>query len=264
MSLTFHQRWSCVGLLQQNTWLACLCPSPPPEHLLRSLFHTPGLKPWWWPWPSPLSPAYDPSDRPQFLTEGCGRQTASCSWSGSKYRVNHHSSLGLCRRQPERWSDRLLDRTPHPQPSSVGVWQWHGSHGHGPSIHSTGGVAGRTTPQCTHCCCLQILSALRSVAARDDKGKMGTYLYQTNLNLVYSLMHYTRRANAQTIHICHTYRTYSQSSPLHNQPSWTFELLHAALQQNDCKSSTFPHNSVTVSEHQGHSNWNQTVEFSSV
>ena len=175
--LTFHRRWSCVGLLQQNTWLACLCPSPPPEHLPRSLFHTPGLKPWWWPWPSPLSPAYDPSDRPQFLTEGCGRQTASCSWSGSKYRVSHHSSLGLCRRQPERWSDRLLDRTPHPQPSSAGVWQWHGSHGHGPSIHSTGGVAGRTTPQCTHCCCLQILSALQSVAARDVKRSEKTHFF---------------------------------------------------------------------------------------
>ena len=41
------------------------------------------------------------------------------------------------------------------------------------------------------------------------------------------------RANAQMIHICHNCRTSSQSSSLHNQPSQTFELLHATLQQND-------------------------------
>ena len=50
----------------------------------------------------------------------------------------------------------------------------------------------------------------------------------------------TRRANAQMIHIRHTYRTSSQSSPLHNQPSWAFALLHTTLQQNDCTSSQFP------------------------
>ena len=40
----------------------------------------------------------------------------------------------------------------------------------------------------------------------------------------------TRRKNAQTIQICHTYGTSSQSSPLHNQLSQTSELLHATLQ----------------------------------
>ena len=71
----------------------------------------------------------------------------------------------------------------------------------------------------------------------------------------------TRRANAQMIYIRHTYRTSSQSSPLHNQPSSKFELFHATLQQNDFTSSTFP---LTLSENQGHSNWNQSVEFCSV
>ena len=35
-------------------------------------------------------------------------------------------------------------------------------------------------------------------------------------------------------------RTSLKSSPFHNQPSWTFGLLHATLQQNDCASSSFP------------------------
>ena len=49
----------------------------------------------------------------------------------------------------------------------------------------------------------------------------------------------TRRANAQMIHIHHTYRTSSQSSPLHKQLSQTSELLHATLQQNNCTISSF-------------------------
>ena len=49
----------------------------------------------------------------------------------------------------------------------------------------------------------------------------------------------TRRANAQAIHICHSYWI-SWSSPLHNQTSQTFELSNATLQQNDCTSSRFP------------------------
>ena len=35
------------------------------------------------------------------------------------------------------------------------------------------------------------------------------------------------------------YRTSSQSSPLHNQPSWTFKLLHATFQQNDSTNYSF-------------------------
>ena len=61
--------------------------------------------------------------------------------------------------------------------------------------------------------------------------------------------------------ICHTYRTSSQSSSLHNQPSQTFELLHATLRQNDCTSYSFPLNPVTLSENKGNSNWNQTVQL---
>ena len=52
----------------------------------------------------------------------------------------------------------------------------------------------------------------------------------------------TRRANAQMIHICHNYRTSSQSSSSLNQPStWsrTFELLHTTLQHKDATSSSF-------------------------
>ena len=65
----------------------------------------------------------------------------------------------------------------------------------------------------------------------------------------------TRRATAQTIHIRNTYRTSSQSSSLHNQP----------LQVDLCNCTTqWLHFPVTLSEHQGHSNWNQSVEFSSV
>ena len=55
--------------------------------------------------------------------------------------------------------------------------------------------------------------------------------------------------------------TSSQSSPLHNQPSWTLELFQATLLQNDCTSSSFH---VTLSEHPGHSHYNQTVELSHV
>ena len=44
----------------------------------------------------------------------------------------------------------------------------------------------------------------------------------------------TRRANAQTIHIHHTYRTFSKSSHLHNQPSLIFQLLYATSQQSSC------------------------------
>ena len=45
-----------------------------------------------------------------------------------------------------------------------------------------------------------------------------------------------------------------QSSPLHNQLSQTFELLHATLQQNNCTSSK-----VTLNEDQGHPNWYHNV-----
>ena len=58
----------------------------------------------------------------------------------------------------------------------------------------------------------------------------------------------TKRAQSRTIHIRRTFWTSSQSSPLHNQPSRTFDLLHATLQQNDCTSSSRP---VTPQEHQG-------------
>ena len=65
----------------------------------------------------------------------------------------------------------------------------------------------------------------------------------------------------KTIHTRHT--GLLQSSSLHYQSSWTSELLHVTLQQNDHTSSTSP---VTLwpNEHHGHSNWNQTVELSSV
>ena len=48
----------------------------------------------------------------------------------------------------------------------------------------------------------------------------------------------TRRANAQIIHIHHTHKTSLQSSPLHNQPSQTSELLHVILQQNNFTGSS--------------------------
>ena len=76
----------------------------------------------------------------------------------------------------------------------------------------------------------------------------------------------TRWANAQTINIRHT-RSTSQSFSLHNQPSRTFELLPAILQQNDClikfwlSRNPYP---MALSEHQCHSKWNQIVEFRSV
>ena len=65
----------------------------------------------------------------------------------------------------------------------------------------------------------------------------------------------TSKANAQTIHIRHTYRTCSQSSSLLNQPSRTFELPHTNLQHND-----YFLKPVTSSEHRGHINWNQTLD----
>ena len=66
------------------------------------------------------------------------------------------------------------------------------------------------------------------------------------------------------IHIRHTYRTSLKLSSLHNQSSPTFALLHATLQQNDCTSSSFLRNSVTLTEGHSHSNWDHTVEFSCV
>ena len=62
-------------------------------------------------------------------------------------------------------------------------------------------------------------------------------------------MNQNRRVNAQTIYSHQTYRTASQPPPLNIQ---IFELLHATLQHNDCTRSTF------------YSDWNQSVEFSSV
>ena len=57
-----------------------------------------------------------------------------------------------------------------------------------------------------------------------------------------------KRAHAETIHIRYTYRTISQY--IHNQPSRTFELLYATLQQNACASFYLSRNPVTSSEHQ--------------
>ena len=54
-------------------------------------------------------------------------------------------------------------------------------------------------------------------------------------------------------------RTSSQWSPLDNESSLVFELLHATFQGKCCTSSRF---SVTLNEH--HLSWNQTVESSHV
>ena len=54
------------------------------------------------------------------------------------------------------------------------------------------------------------------------------------------MMRIPRKANAQTIHIRHTYRISLKSSPLHHQLSRTFGLLRATLQQNNCTRSSFP------------------------
>ena len=56
-----------------------------------------------------------------------------------------------------------------------------------------------------------------------------------------------------------TYNTSSQSSPLLDQPSQTFQLLHVTLQQNNCTISGIP---VTLDKGQGNSNRYQTTEFS--
>ena len=63
-----------------------------------------------------------------------------------------------------------------------------------------------------------------------------------------------------------THNTYPyDTTDMDKQPSWTSELLHTTLQQNNCTSSSFL---ITLwlwlSEHQGHSNWNQAVEFGHV
>ena len=42
------------------------------------------------------------------------------------------------------------------------------------------------------------------------------------------------------LHICSVYRSSLKSSPLHNQPSQLFGVLHVTLQVNDCTSSSFP------------------------
>ena len=63
----------------------------------------------------------------------------------------------------------------------------------------------------------------------------------------------TRTANVQMIHILHTGLLHSHLHYINNH--------HATLQKNDCTSSSLPE---TLSEHQSHSNWNQTVQFSHV
>ena len=75
------------------------------------------------------------------------------------------------------------------------------------------------------------------------------------------MMIITRRANAQTIHVCHTYRTSSLSSLLRKH----HEYLSCFMQLYDRMTAhKLSCNPVTFSEHQGHSNWNQTVEVSRV
>ena len=58
--------------------------------------------------------------------------------------------------------------------------------------------------------------------------------------------------------------TEKEGSPSHDHPPRTFKLLHATLHQNGYTTLRFPRKPVTLSEHQSHSNWNQSVEFSSV
>ena len=67
---------------------------------------------------------------------------------------------------------------------------------------------------------------------------MMTMMMITTTTATMTITTTTRGANAQTIYVRHTYRT-PESSPLLNQPSRTFELLHAILQQNNCTSSSF-------------------------
>ena len=88
--------------------------------------------------------------------------------------------------------------------------------------------------------------------------RMGSFLAKTNKQT-----RKQNRANAQTIYNYLLYKQDSSySSPLHNQSSPTFESLHATLQQNDTLYAF--HNPVTLREHQGHSNWNKTVEIINV
>ena len=113
--------------------------------------------------------------------------------------------------------------------------------------------------------------------ATSDQGKQTGQLH-TSLPLPIVQTHYpkgrsckrrkrenrlTGRANAQTIHILHTGLLHSHLPHAINHCEYS-ELFHATFQHNDCTSASFPSDPVTLSEYQGHSNWIQTVEFSSV
>ena len=74
----------------------------------------------------------------------------------------------------------------------------------------------------------------------DKKKKTADNKEMTVFFVILSFFVYkTKTANAQMVHICHTYRIL-HSSPLHNQPSQASELLHTILKQNACSSSSFP------------------------
>ena len=116
----------------------------------------------------------------------------------------------------------------------------------------------------------KFLQVFHSVNPADESG-VGVWIG------IYQLKSQTRRANTQMIHILHTYRTPSQSPPLHNQLSWTllhatiFELLHATeslhkpdlnLRENGHLSFFISHTTVSLNEGQGHPNWYQSLVVS--
>ena len=75
----------------------------------------------------------------------------------------------------------------------------------------------------------------------------------------------TRTKNAHKIYIGHAYKVSLQSSPFHNQPLQLSELIMPLpIKWNDCTSSSFFFQPVTLNEGQGHSNWYQNVAFSHV
>ena len=83
--------------------------------------------------------------------------------------------------------------------------------------------------------------SLRQNSARIFESKLTLRFSEEKYRLPW-ILELNKKINAQTSHICNTYRSSLKTSPLHNKPSQMFGLFYAILQQSDCISSRFHKN----------------------
>ena len=71
-----------------------------------------------------------------------------------------------------------------------------------------------------------------------------------------------QRSNVQMINIWHTYKTSTQSYPLHNQPPQRYSVLFSCLTKDRLHRLRLSQYHVTLHKYHNHSNWYKTVDFS--